>query len=89
MEKTKNLAAFKRIWAYVWPQWPRVVAVFFWSGLMACMLSVSIVAMIPVLKVMMGEEGLHGWVDRNVCDKRYGMDFYLPDNHIRYWHLTL
>ncbi len=79
MEETKNLAAFKRIWTYVWPQWPRVVAVFFWSGLMACMLSVSIVAMIPVLKVMMGEEGLHGWVDRNVCDERFGMDFYLPD----------
>ncbi|OQY06846.1 MAG: hypothetical protein B6I25_03055 [Planctomycetales bacterium 4572_13] len=79
MEKTKNLAAFKRIWAYVWPQWPRVVAVFFWAGLMACMLSVSIVAMIPVLKVMMGEEGLHGYVDRNICDKRYGMDFYLPN----------
>jgi ABC-type multidrug transport system fused ATPase/permease subunit len=79
MEKTHNLAAFKRIWSYVWPQWPRVVAVFFWSGLMACMLSVSIVAMIPVLKVMMGEEGLHGWVDRNICDKRFGMDFYLPD----------
>ncbi|MHC4835872.1 MAG: hypothetical protein ACYTCN_08050, partial [Planctomycetota bacterium] len=79
MEKTTNLAAFKRIWSYVWPQWPRVVAVFFWSGLMACMLSVSIVAMIPVLKVMMGEEGLHGWVDRNICDKRFGMDFYLPD----------
>jgi ABC-type multidrug transport system fused ATPase/permease subunit len=73
------LTAFKRIWAYVWPQWPRLVAVMFWSGLMACMLSVSIVTMIPVLKVMMGEEGLHGWVDRKICDQRFGMDFYLPD----------
>jgi ABC-type multidrug transport system fused ATPase/permease subunit len=43
------------------------------------MLSVSIVSMIPILKVMMGEEGLHGWVDRKICEKRYGMDFYLPD----------
>ena len=79
MEKTKNLAAFKRIWSYVWPQWPRVIAVFFWSALMAGMLSISIVTMIPILKVMMGEEGLHGWVDRQICEKRYGMDFYLPD----------
>jgi subfamily B ATP-binding cassette protein MsbA len=79
MKKTTDLTAFKRIWAYVWPQWPRLVAVFFWSGLMACMLSVSIVTMIPVLKVMMGEEGLHGWVDRKICDQRFGMDFYLPD----------
>lgn len=46
---------------------------------MAGMLSVSIVTMIPVLKVMMGEEGLHGWVDRKVIDERYGMDFYLPE----------
>ena len=79
MEKTTDLTAFKRIWSYVWPQWPRLVAVFFWSILMAGMLSISIVAMIPILKVMMGEEGLHGWVDRQICEKRYGMDFYLPD----------
>jgi ABC-type multidrug transport system fused ATPase/permease subunit len=56
-----------------------VVAVFLWSALMAGMLSVSIVTMIPVLKVMMGEEGLHGWVDRKIVDERYGMNFYLPD----------
>ncbi len=79
MDKTTDLTAFKRIWSYVWPQWPRVVAVFLWSALMAGMLSVSIVTMIPVLKVMMGEEGLHGWVDRKIVDERYGMNFYLPD----------
>ena len=33
----------------------------------------------PLLKVMMGEEGLHGWVDRKTCDWRFGMDFYVPD----------
>ncbi|MCI0499797.1 MAG: hypothetical protein L0Y36_08985, partial [Planctomycetales bacterium] len=79
MKKTTDLTAFKRIWSYVVPQWPRVVAVLFWCIVMACMLSVSVVTMIPVLKVMMGEEGLHGWVDRKICDKRYGMDFYLPN----------
>jgi len=79
MEKTKNLAAFKRIWSYVWPQWHRLVAIVFWSILMAVMLSASMATMIPILKVMMDEEGLHGWVDRKVCNRRYGMDFYLPD----------
>lgn len=79
MEKTTDLTAFKRIWTYVWPQWPALVAILFWSALMAAMLSVSILTMIPVLKVMMGEEGLHGWVDRKVVDHRYGMDFYLPE----------
>ncbi|MBP8605006.1 MAG: ABC transporter ATP-binding protein [Phycisphaerae bacterium] len=78
MEKTANFSAFKRIWDYVWPQWPRLVAVLFWCVIMAGMLSFSIVTMIPVLKVMMGEEGLHGWVDRQICSKRYGMEFYLP-----------
>jgi ABC-type multidrug transport system fused ATPase/permease subunit len=34
---------------------------------------------VPLLKVMMGEEGLHGWVDRKICDWRYGIDFYVPD----------
>ena len=34
---------------------------------------------IPLLKVMMGEEGLHGWVDRKVCRQRYGLKFYVPD----------
>ena len=27
---------------------------------------------------MMEEEGLHSWVDRKVCNGRYGMDFYVP-----------
>lgn len=79
MEKTTDLTAFKRIWSYVWPQWPRVVAVLFWSALMGVMVSINLVSALPILKVMMGEEGLHGWVDRKLVDARYGMDFYLPE----------
>lgn len=79
MNKTTDLTAFKRVWRYVWPQWPRIVAVVFWSALMAVMLSASMITLIPVLKVMMGEEGLHGWVDRKISNDRYGMDFYVPD----------
>jgi ABC-type multidrug transport system fused ATPase/permease subunit len=41
--------------------------------------SLSFATIIPLLKVMMGEEGLHGWVDRNVCKWRYGVQFYVPD----------
>jgi len=80
MEKTTELSAFKRVWAYVWPQWPRIIAVVFWSMLMAAMLSVSMVTLIPVLKVMMGQEGLHGYVDRKICAHRYGMDFYVSSS---------
>jgi ABC-type multidrug transport system fused ATPase/permease subunit len=79
MKKTENLDAFKRIWSYVWPQWPRVIAVVFWSMVIGGMFSVSFATIIPLLKVMMGEEGLHGWVDRKVVNWRYGMDFTVPD----------
>jgi ABC-type multidrug transport system fused ATPase/permease subunit len=79
MSKTKGLSAFWRIWEYVWPQWPQLVKLIFWSVVIALMVSVSFATVIPLLKVMMSEEGLHGWVDRKICNWRYGMDFYLPD----------
>jgi ABC-type multidrug transport system fused ATPase/permease subunit len=34
---------------------------------------------IPLLKVMMGQEGLHGWIDRKECQWRYGLEFYIPE----------
>ena len=42
-------------------------------------LSLSFITIIPLLKVMMGEEGLHGWVDRKQCEWKYGVEFYVPD----------
>jgi ABC-type multidrug transport system fused ATPase/permease subunit len=42
-------------------------------------LSLSFITIIPLLKVMMGQEGLHGWVDRKQCEWRYGVEFYVPD----------
>ncbi|MBL7215765.1 MAG: ABC transporter ATP-binding protein [Phycisphaerae bacterium] len=89
MTKTTDLTAFKRVWAYVWPQWPRIIAVVFWSMLMATMLSVSMVTLIPVLKVMMGQEGLHGYVDRKICGHRYGMDFHVSSSEAMSQHLLL
>lgn len=79
MKKTTDLSAFWRVLAYIWPQWPRLIALIFWSVIIALMLSVSFATIIPLLKVMMGEEGLHGWVDRRISSYRYGMDFYVPD----------
>ncbi|MFA5554555.1 MAG: ABC transporter transmembrane domain-containing protein [Phycisphaerae bacterium] len=34
---------------------------------------------IPMLKVMMGQEGLHGYIDRKVSTDRYGLIFSAPD----------
>lgn len=68
-----------RIFRYVRPQWPRVVAVFLVAIVIAILFSLSFMTIGPLLKVMMGEEGLHGWVDRKICGMRYGMDFYVPE----------
>ncbi|MCX5636966.1 MAG: ABC transporter transmembrane domain-containing protein, partial [Planctomycetota bacterium] len=71
--------SFSRIFRYVWPQWPRIISVVLTSFLQAVLFSLSFATIVPLLKVMMGEEGLHGWVDRSVCKWQYGMDFYIPD----------
>lgn len=71
--------SFWRIWKYVWPQWGRVLAVLLSVIIVSLLFSLSFMTVIPLLKVMMGEEGLHGWIDRSTCEWRYGMDFYVPD----------
>ncbi len=43
------------------------------------LLSLSFVSAIPLLKVMMGQEGLRGWVDRKICHVRYGITFNVPE----------
>ena len=77
--KKNNQVPFLRIVKYVRPQWHRVVAVILSALVIGFLYSLSFATILPLLKVMMGEEGLHGWVDRKTCDWRYGMDFYVPD----------
>ncbi len=79
MSKKDDLAAFKRIWKYVWPQWPRVVMVVLASLVIAMMFTVSFMTVLPLLKVLMGDEGLHGWVDRKTVEWRYGIEVVVPD----------
>jgi hypothetical protein len=47
--------------------------------LIGVLFAFSIGTILPLLKVMMGEEGLHGWVDRLISKDRYGIGFYVPD----------
>jgi len=37
--------------------------------------SVSILGALPVLKVLLEDEGLHGWIDRSVVQERLGVRF--------------
>jgi len=71
---------FSRVFKYIWPQWPRIVVVVTSAIIVAMLLSVSFMTVIPLLKVMTGQEGLRGWADRKICQLRYGIDFYVPES---------
>jgi ABC-type multidrug transport system fused ATPase/permease subunit len=73
------MKAFWRVFEYVWPQWPRLIVILVSSILISILFSLSFMTIVPLLKLMMGEEGLHGWADRKVCEQRYGIKFYTPD----------
>ncbi len=73
------MKAFMRIFKYVKPQWPKVIVVVFTAFVIAVFFSLSFMTVVPLLRVIMGSEGLHGLVDRKVCDIRYQINFYIPD----------
>src|SRR4030042_4830615 len=73
------MKALRRIFKYVWPQWPRIIVVFLSAIIIGALLSLSFMTIIPLLKVMMGQEGLHGWVDRKTCEWRYGLELSVPE----------
>jgi len=72
------MSAFRRIFRYIWPQWPRITIVVFSAIIVAALLSLSFMTIIPLLKVMMEDEGLHGWIDRKACEYHYGLQFNVP-----------
>ncbi len=79
IEESSRMKAFWRIFRYIWPQWPRLIVVFGTAIIVAILLSVSFMTIIPLMKVMLGHEGLHGWVDRKALDWKYGVSIYRPD----------
>ncbi len=74
-----QVKVFWRLFKYIWPQWLRLIGVVSSALLIAVLFGLSFMTVLPLLKVMMSEEGLHGWVDRKTCNLRYGLDFYVPD----------
>ncbi len=70
---------FGRVFQYVWPQWPRVVVVFISAMMISVLLSASFMTIIPLLSVMVNNEGLPNWVDRKACDVYYGLDLQAPE----------
>jgi len=73
------MKSFLRIFKYILPQWRRMIVIGATAVLIGILFSLSFATVVPLLKVMMGEEGLHGWVDRKICKWRYGVEFYVPE----------
>jgi subfamily B ATP-binding cassette protein MsbA len=69
----------KRLLKYTLPQWPKLIIIVFSLLVIAITFSASFLTLIPLLKVMMGQEGLHGWADRKLTEQRYDVRFYMPD----------
>ncbi len=66
---------FGRIAKYFLQQKQAVIISIVCAILVGVLFSVSITAMLPLMKVMIGEEGLHGWIYRNIVLTRTGMGF--------------
>jgi subfamily B ATP-binding cassette protein MsbA len=61
---------FRRTLRLIWPHRRFVFIGLLASILFGLLHSVSIIGVLPVLKVMLTDEGLHGWVDRSVAEDR-------------------
>jgi subfamily B ATP-binding cassette protein MsbA len=73
------MQGISRIFKFVWPQWHRVVIIVVSAITVSILLAGSFLTVIPILKVMLGREGIHGWIDRKTCEYKYGVEFYLPE----------
>ena len=71
---------FRQVFKYVWPQWHRLVTICCSVFLISVLYGLSFGTISPLLTVMMGSEGLHGWMNRKISEHRYGVSFYVPDS---------
>ena len=66
---------FRRMVRLVWPHRRFIVIGLVASVIYGALHSMSIVAVLPVLKVMLSPEGFHGWVYQSVAEERLGATF--------------
>ena len=66
---------FRRSLGYVKVQYKAVTASILCAFFAAALFSLSLGAMLPLMKVMIGEEGLSGWVGRAIVKQRCGIGF--------------
>ncbi|TFG39811.1 MAG: hypothetical protein E4H44_01395 [Candidatus Aminicenantes bacterium] len=66
---------FNRVLKYAAPQYKTIIISIACALGAAMLFSMSIAAMLPLMRVMIGEEGLHGWVNRGIVKYRSGIIF--------------
>jgi len=66
---------FRRVLRYVAAQYNALVLSVICALLTALLFSMSVAMLLPLMKVMIGEEGLHGWVNRMIVKDRCGIGF--------------
>jgi ATP-binding cassette, subfamily B, bacterial MsbA len=66
---------FRRVLGYMRGEIKAVIIAFVCALLVAALLSLSLAAMLPLMKVLVGEEGLPGWVYSGMIKHRCGIDF--------------
>ncbi len=70
---------FRRMVGLVWPHRRFITVGLIASIFFGLLHSVSIVGVLPVLKVMLAKEGLHGWIYRSVASERLDVRFDVRD----------
>jgi subfamily B ATP-binding cassette protein MsbA len=80
---------FGRMVALAWPFRRLLAAGLIATVIFAALHTVSIGGVFPVFKVLLEQEGIHGWVNRTVAGKRLGVEFVQPtDPDARRIHLA-
>jgi len=66
---------FRRVLRYLIPQYREIAVSVLCAFFVGILFSLSIAAMLPLMKVMIGEEGPHGWIERAIIQHRCGIHF--------------
>lgn len=69
----------RKLFQYVWPQWPRLVAAITTALLVGLLQSLTLATLSPLITVVMEKGGLHGWVEEKICRYQYGIHIHHAD----------
>ena len=76
---------FRRTLRLAWPHRRFIILGVLASVAFAVFNAVSVAGLVPILKVLVSDDGLHGWIDRTVADTRLRaeLDVYVPPDALR------